>query len=223
MRVRGYFLLTRLFGLSIGIHLMEQREALAIEAYKSLLPYVPDVASILEEEEVHEGEILALIEDDRLHYMGSVVLGLSDAIVEFTGTLAGLTLALQDSRLIALAGLITSVAAALSMGASEYLVRRTDPGSRIPRRAAAYTGISYIVTVLILVLPYLLIANPLLALPFTLSGALAVILLFTYYTSVAQDHPFGRRFLEMAAISMGVAGLSFVIGILIRSLLPVSV
>ena len=52
----------------------------------------------------------------RLEYMGSVVLGLNDALVEFTGALAGFTLALSDSRLTALTGSITGIAAALSIG-----------------------------------------------------------------------------------------------------------
>ena len=50
--------------------------------------------------------------------MGSVVLGLNDELVEFTGALAGFTLALSDHRLIALTGSITGIAAALSMASS---------------------------------------------------------------------------------------------------------
>jgi len=53
-----------------------------------------------------------LIEEKRLEYTGSIVLGLNDALVEMTGALAGLTLALQNTRLIALSGLVTGIAAA---------------------------------------------------------------------------------------------------------------
>jgi VIT1/CCC1 family predicted Fe2+/Mn2+ transporter len=54
---------------------------------------------------------------------------------------------------------------------------------------------------------------------------LAVVILiiagFTYYTSVAQDQPFKSRFLEMAFISVGVAVVSFIVGILAKKFLGV--
>ena len=54
---------------------------------------------------------------------------------------------------------------------------------------------------------------------------LAVVILiiggFTYYTSVAQDQPFKSRFLEMAVISISVAVISFVVGILAKKFLGV--
>ena len=39
-------------------------------------------------------------EDD--DYYGSIVLGISDALIEMTGVLAGLTFALKDMKLVAL-------------------------------------------------------------------------------------------------------------------------
>ena len=44
---------------------------------------------------------------------------------------------------------------------------------------------------------------------------------FTYFTSVAQDQPFRSRFLEMALISLGVAVVSFVVGILAKKFLGI--
>jgi len=44
---------------------------------------------------------------------------------------------------------------------------------------------------------------------------------FTYYTSVAQGQPFTSRFLEMAIISISVAVISFVVGILAKHFLGV--
>ena len=76
--------------------------------------------AMLANEANHERELIAMIDEERLKYVGSVVLGLNDALVEFTGTLAGLTFAIQNSQIIAVAGLITGVAASLSMAASEY-------------------------------------------------------------------------------------------------------
>lgn len=84
---------------------------------------------IARDEDEHEQRLIALINEERLEYMGSVVLGLNDALVEFTGALAGFTLALSDSKLIALTGSITGIAAALSMASSEYLSTKSENGN----------------------------------------------------------------------------------------------
>jgi VIT1/CCC1 family predicted Fe2+/Mn2+ transporter len=57
----------------------------------------------------------------------------------------------------------------------------------------------------------------------TLLGAVLVIFLFTFYISVAKDLPFWRRFGEMLLISLGIAAISFIIGVLIRTVLHVNV
>jgi VIT1/CCC1 family predicted Fe2+/Mn2+ transporter len=57
----------------------------------------------------------------------------------------------------------------------------------------------------------------------TILAAIIVIFLFTFYVSVAKELPFKRRFLEMTLISLGIAGLTFIIGFLIKALLNVEV
>ena len=78
-------------------------------------------------------------------------------------------------------------------------------------------------TVFLLVLPYFLISNPYASLAFTLVTALMAISVFTFYTSVAQDLPFKTRFIEMAAISLGVSALTFTIGYIVKITLGVGV
>jgi VIT1/CCC1 family predicted Fe2+/Mn2+ transporter len=196
---------------------MERGEKSAEAQYDDLAQRIPEARTIMRDEQEHEGELMNMIDEERLRYVGSVVLGLNDALVELTGALAGFTLALRDSRVIAVIGLITGVAAALSMAASEYLSTKADEADqRSPGKAALYTGIAYIATVGVLIAPYLLLGNPLLSLALTVAGALTVILAFSYYVSVARDVPFWRRFLEMAGLSLGVAVVSFGIGYLLR-------
>jgi VIT1/CCC1 family predicted Fe2+/Mn2+ transporter len=57
----------------------------------------------------------------------------------------------------------------------------------------------------------------------TVFNAILVIAVFNYYLSVAKNLSFRRRFLEMAAISLGVALLSFVIGDVIRRVMGISI
>ncbi len=210
-KVFFYALLQRFFGLTFAVKLMELGEVHAQDDYRKIVDRFPETAGIVNDEDRHEKYLLNLIEEEKLNYVGSIVLGLNDALVELTGALAGLTFALGKARLIALAGLITGIAASLSMMASEYLSKKAENEAK-PLRASVYTGIAYIFTVLLLVAPYFLFGSPYLALPVTLAIGIAIVLLFTFFVSVTKDQPFWSRFLEMAAISLGVAFISFGIG-----------
>lgn len=223
MKILFYYWITKIFGLTFGIRLMEKGEDLAQEKYSVIAEQLPDVKKIAEDEDIHEKALINLIEEEKLKYVGSVVLGLNDALVELTGALAGLTFALQNTRLIALAGLITGIAASFSMAASEYLSKKHEGDVEDALKSSFYTGFAYIVTVAMLILPYLIFSNYLFCLSMTLVIALLIIFIFNYYISVAMDLPFRRRFLEMCAISLGVSLFSFGIGWLIRGVLGVEV
>jgi VIT1/CCC1 family predicted Fe2+/Mn2+ transporter len=164
-----------------------------------------------------------VLEEERLRYVGSIVLGLNDALVELTGALAGLTLALQNTKRIALTGSITGIAAALSMAVAEYLSIQAERSSQNPFKAAFYTGVTYVATVLLLILPYLFFANFYAALICTLVIAVSIFAAFNYYISIAKDLAFGKRFMEMAGLSLGVAGVSFLVGLALRAFLGVEV
>jgi VIT1/CCC1 family predicted Fe2+/Mn2+ transporter len=218
-----YYLISRLFGFTFGIKLMERTEKTVQKDYDEIISVVPEAATFKHEEEVHEEKLVALLNEERLQYAGSIVLGLNDALVELTGALAGLTLALQNVQLIALSGLITGIAASMSMAASEYLSTRSEKTDKHPVRAAIYTGIAYITTVTLLVLPYLLFENYYLDLAIALTTAVLIIAVFNYYISVATDVSFRERFLEMAGLSLSVAAFSFVVGYFIRTWLGVEI
>ena len=218
-----YYLISRFFGLTFGLQLLESGEEDAQDNYAELSEVVPASEAISHDEHQHEQELLELLDEELLHYVSSIVLGLSDALVELTGALAGLTLALQDTQLIALTGSITGIAAAFSMGASEYLATKSEESVKQPLKAALYTGSAYIITVLLLILPYLLWDNYLICLLFTLLTAFLIIATFTYYISVAQQVSFKKRFLEMSGLSLGVAGFSFLVGFVMRTLLGIEV
>jgi VIT1/CCC1 family predicted Fe2+/Mn2+ transporter len=222
-KVRLFCLITRIFGLTFGTKLMERGETGAQQSYANLPAEIEQGKTIAEEENNHENALLGMLDEERLRYIGSVVLGLNDAIVELTGALAGLTLALQNTQLIALTGSITGIAAALSMAASEYLSTKTEAASQQPLKAAFYTGTTYVMTVIILIAPFLLLSNYYLSLACTLVAVVLIIAFFNFYISVAMDQPFKKRFTEMALLSFGVAGLSFVLGRLMRVLLGVDI
>jgi len=216
MRIGFFFWVSRLFGLTFGIRLMELGEENVQKIYMKLIDTVPEAKQVLADEEKHEDELLEMLDEEGLKYAGSVVLGLNDALVELTGALAGLTFAFQNTKLIALAGLITGISASFSMAASEYLSTKSEEGEKKPLRSAIYTGIAYIVTVALLVMPYLVLENYLASLLWTILNAVLVIAVFNYYISVARGYNFRKRFVEMASISLGVALFSFILGNFIR-------
>ena len=216
-KITLYTLMARLLGLTFAVKLMERGEEAAQINYEAIATVIPEAKRVLEEEEEHERQLLAILDEERLQYIGSIVLGLSDALVELTGALAGLTRALGNSRLIALIGLITGIAAAMSMAASEYLSSKAEEKEgHSPLKAAVYTGIAYIATVALLVASYLLLPNPLISLAITLFCAILIIVMFTYYLAVVRDMPFKHRFLEMAGLCLGVSLISFGIGFVLR-------
>ncbi len=232
-KLAAYTWMARLLGLTFSVKLMERGEEGAQINYAEIADAIPEAKAVLEDEEAHEQALVAMLDEERLRYVGSVVLGLSDALVELTGALAGLTLALQNNRLIALIGLVTGVAASMSMAASEYLSTKSeaaDAGSddaaeavKSPIKAATYTGIAYIFAVAMLVAPFLLLSTPVGALAISLAAAMAIVFAFTYYISVARDLPLLHRFAEMAGLVLGVSALSFGIGYVLRLALGVEV
>lgn len=212
-KVFVFVALARLFGLGFSLKLLEQGEDLAQEKYQALKAIDPHVETIIQDEEKHEGELLNMIDEERMRYMGSVVLGLNDALVELTGALAGFTLALQNTKLIAVSGLIIGIAASLSMAASEYLSTKEEGENRHPLKACVYTGIAYVGVVILLISPYFVLSNPFICLAWALAAAISVIAVFNYYISVAKGLNFRKQFSEMLAISLGVAVLNFFVGL----------
>lgn len=220
LKVLKYTLLSKIAGITFAVKLMEKGEVHAQKVYSNALKAAPEARHILADEERHEKNLIGIISEEKLNYVGSMVLGLNDALVELTGTIAGLTLALQNTKIVAMAALITGIAAALSMSSSEYLSKKSEAAQNA-LKSSFYTGITYFFTVIALVLPYFLISSYYIALACTILIAITIIFIFTYFISVAKDQPFGKRFFEMASIGMGVAAISFFIGFALRHFLGV--
>ena len=221
-KVVKYTFLARTLGFTFAVKLMEKGEGNAQEEYALLAEEVAESITIRKQEEEHEAALLEMLDEERLQYVGSMVLGLNDALVELTGSLAGFVFALQNNRLIALSGLIVGISATFSMASSEFLAARSE-GRSDALKSCSYTGIAYLLTVIALIAPYLLLpaGSYIPALICMLAVVILIIGGFTYYTSVAQDQPFKSRFLEMAGISISVAVVSFIVGILAKQFLGV--
>ena len=222
LKVFKYMFLARVFGFTFAVKLMEKGESGAQKIYDTLALEVEESVHIKEQEEEHEAALVAILDEERLQYIGSMVLGMNDALVELTGSLAGFTFAMQNTRLIALSGLIMGISATFSMASSEFLAAKSE-GRNDAFKSCSYTGIAYLITVALLILPYLLLDNSqyMTALFCMIGVVILIIAGFTYYISVAKGEKFKPRFLEMTLISVGVAVVSFFVGILAKKFLGV--
>ncbi len=222
LRLASLKFLRRALGLTFTVKLLERTERNAIAHYRAYLETAapalkPRIETIIEDEIRHEREFIGRIKEEQVAFVGNIVLGLNDGLIELTGALTGFSFAFLQSRLAGITGLIVGVAAALSMASSAYLQARHEQHTdKQPMKAAAYTGISYIAVVIILVAPYFLTDSAFLALGVMLALVFLVIAATSYYTAVLFERPFRAQFAEMLIFSVGVAAISFVIGSMFR-------
>lgn len=217
--------LARILGLSFALKLMESGEINAQTFYEKAAKEHPQVIKIRDDEEAHEKELIGILNDKRLLYVGAIVLGLNDALVELTGTLVGLSFAFNNNLIIGVTGLIMGIAAALSMASSGYLASQEEEEKEDvnPVTAAIYTGVAYLITVVLLVFPYFIFSSAKIAMALMLVITLLIIAAYNYYISVAKEVSFKQRFTSMALISLGVGAISFGIGFMAKSWLGVGI
>ena len=215
-------ILTVVMGYTFVVKTMQKKESLAQVGYEKMIEELPEAAKVLDDERRHEKELYNMLDEERLHYIGAMVLGLNDALVELTGAIAGVTFALANARLVALTGIITGVSATFSMAASNYLAERADNNPKA-LKSSIYTGVAYLITVVLLVLPYLLLPTNMYALAFAimLVTVILIIMFFNFYISVAKEEPFFKNFATMAIISLSVALISYIIGIVAKNVLGI--
>ncbi len=234
--VYWYILMGRIFGYTFAVKLMEihllsheeakkSRKQLMMEAgTQELFRRHPGFEKLFAEEVQHELDMIQMIDEEKLNYVGSMVLGLNDALVEFSGSLAGWSFAMQSNRMITLAGLITGISATLSMASSEYLSAKNE-GRTDALKSSGYTGIAYLFTVVALLLPFILLPDHqfLPALLIMLAIVVLIIAGFNYYISVARNEKFSTKFREMILVSLSVAGISFLIGLIVKKVLGIDI
>jgi VIT1/CCC1 family predicted Fe2+/Mn2+ transporter len=215
-----------IFGLTFTLKLLENHEKDVIKSYKEYLKRVKgskraELEKIIKEEEFHESNLINIIKEERVTYLGASILGLNDGLVEITGVLAGLTAALQNSFIVAISALITGIAASMSMAASSYLQSKAE--NKNPKKSAYYTGLSYIFVVLFLVLPYFLLSNIYFALFFSIVIAISIVSFTSFYIAVIFEREYKKELMEMFTLSLGIALITFIIGILARTFLKIEI
>lgn len=155
-------------------------------------------------------------------YSGAIILGMHDALVSLTGMMWGLTIALADRRTIILTAIIASVSAGLSMAASNFLAEKARDNPYALRHGLA-TGVAYLATCALLVLPYIVLGNVYHAM--IASALVTILVIFGCNWCVARKHarPWWRHAIEMLVICAGVSVASFAIGELAKYIWGIAV
>lgn len=217
-----YTLLSLLLGYSFALKHMENGEKKAYTLYQQYAADYPELKELIEDEKGHEEALIELINEERLEYISSMILGLNDGVVELTGTVAGLSFALQNARLVGITALVMGVAACLSMASSEYLSTRVEK-EKNPLTAAFYTAVSYLLAVSVIIFPFFVFTSSYSALLISIVMVMAVVAFFNYYVSVVQNSKFLSRWLEMSSVIVVVGLISFGVGVLVRKIAGVDV
>jgi VIT1/CCC1 family predicted Fe2+/Mn2+ transporter len=204
------------FGLTFTLKMLERGEEKTIAEYKDYLDNLEGedrrmLEEIIKDEETHENSLMSQIDEAVVKYMSFIVLGLADAIVEITGVHAGF-LGVTSSTLVAgIAGLVVGFSAAISMASAAYLQAKHD-FERNPVSSALVTGLSYIGAVVVLAAPYFATHRMLLAFTASITLAITLIAIFTFYGSVVFDKKFLREFIESTGLMLGTAFAAYFFG-----------
>lgn len=221
-------ILRKVLGLTFLVKYLEKQEKELISRYTDFLTKVQDeklkikIREAIAHETKHEEELIAQIKEERVEFISSIILGINDGLIELTGALVGFSFALQNHFFIALTGFITGIAASLSMASSAYMQAQYEPGKNA-KKAAFYTGSAYFIIVLLLVLPFLITSSIILSLGLLLGVVLIVITSLSFYTSIIFERNFKHQCLQMILFTMGVATITFLIGLALRSVLGIEV
>lgn len=209
-------LLRYLFGLTFTVKFMERHEKQMIEIYRRIRPQFSGEAGVqldqmIADEEKHESFFIGQINEGVVKYLGFIVLGLADAIIEITGVHAGFLGVTNSTTMAGVAGLIVGFAAAISMATAAYLQAKQDV-ERNSLISALTTGVSYILAVVSLAIPYFLIDHMLLAFIASLAMAILLTAYFTFFTAVIFERNFGKEFLESTLLTLGTALATYIFG-----------
>ena len=213
----------KVFGLTFTAKFLEGNERDAVRNYTAFLkdadePMKARIEDILRHEKLHEKELIGQIREERVSFLSSIVLGVNDGLIELTGVLVGFAFALRSHMVVALLGTVTGIAASLSMAASAYMQARHEEGKE-PKKAGLYTGGAYLFVVAVLVLPHFLISNVYLAVGVMFCLIVLLILGLSFYSAVLFERDFKDQAGEMLMFSLGVAGVTFLLGSFVRSMI----
>ncbi len=217
----------RIMGATFAARYLEKNEVSTIRKYRTMTASIPPedrsaFEEMVSDEKEHEDTLMKEIQGSYIKYISFIVLGLADALVEIGGIHAGSLGLYNSTELTGLAGIVAGAAASIAMASAAFAqAKQGFQGSTT--LAAAYTGISYFVTAIILATPYFLTTSMTVAISGSLVLAVVIITFISYYNSVISSSNFKRDFVELTGVMFGATAGLYFFGYVIRSLLGISI
>lgn len=225
-RLKLYWILflRKFFGLTFATRYLDRHEANVVQIYQGLAQLIPEADrpafdAMVADEKDHERAFAMKVESSAVRYIAFVVLGLADALVEISGIHAGWLGLFEKTEIAGLAGIIAGGAASLAMASAAFAqAKQGFQGSA--RLSAVYTGVSYFITAVLLATPYFLTSNMLTALFSSLTLAVVILAVTTWYSIVIQQKFFLRDFVEILAILFATTIVVFALGYFVSAEFP---
>ncbi len=208
--------LRRVLGLTFASRYLDRHEASVVKEYQAVAGLIPEADraafdEMVSDEREHENEFARKVESTAVRYISFVVLGLADALVEISGIHAGSLGIYRETEIAGLAGIVAGAAASMAMASAAY-AQAKQGFSGSAKLSAIYTGVSYFISAVLLATPYFLTKSMVYALTSSLSVAVIMLALTTYYSTVIGNKPFMREFVEILAILLGATLALYVFG-----------
>lgn len=220
LKLYGIIIFEAIFGATFAVKFLERHEESTLRQYRHIGERIPQedksrFEQMVKEEQELEVSLAQEVQSNFVKYMSFIVLGLADAIVEISGIHAGSLGIYSSTRLTGLAGIIAGAAASIAMATAAYAqAKQSFRGS--PKISAVMTGVSYFVSAACLAAPYFIETDPIYAMSASLSIAVVILLLTTYYNAVISTTHFLREFLELAGIMFGATLALYILGEIMR-------
>ncbi len=226
-RLKVFFivLLRLTLGLTFTMKFLERHEESLHKRYKQIAESIPVVdkarfLAMMADEENQENLLMGEIHEGRVKYMSFIVLGLADAVVEISGIHAGSLGIYKVTELAGIAGVVAGMAASIAMASAAYAqAKQGFEGSA--KWSAIYTGVSYMITAVLLAGPYFLTGSMVGALGTSLVIGVLLVAAMTYYDTIISARAFKRQFAEIAGIILAASLALYIAGTLIRQLLGI--
>lgn len=221
------FLLRYIMGATFAIKWLEGQESITIKKYESYRSMIPEedreaFDRMIEDEKEHEAYFASQVEGSYIKYISFIVLGLADALVEIAGIHAGSLGIYQSTEITGLAGIVAGAAASIAMASAAYAqAKHGFQGSS--GLAAAYTGVSYFISAVILALPYFITKVMAIAISISLVFGILIIAFVSWYNSVISSASFKRDFMELSGIMLGASLALYLFGQLVRTFLGITI
>lgn len=234
LKILAYILARKFIGVAFVASLLGRNEIVALERYAKATHELKlsakerrQLSSIIRDEKFHEKDLRQELREYRgqLNYIRSIILGLNDGLVELLGAVSGLAVIASTSIVVVIGGIIIGTAGTLSMAAGVYLSSKShglledkeeshhEPS---PAREGIYTGIYYIIGVIIAILPFLF---GMLGYSGVIASTILVCLTLTIASiiiAVVSGTSVKKRVFEMLALSLAVVAVTVALGTIAR-------